>query len=319
MQGFGPLPALRPGPSPHHAKSIPIAVRSIAIYIGFMDFILGTAQLTRDYGLFRHDFEQGTLTRSVDLLTAAAEGGFVAIDTAPVYGDAEEHIGIANVALPVITKLDPKIPVSESLDRSKKFLRRKRLDAVLLHEELILSPAQRRVLLELENRKGEDIVSVGSSVYSVEEFHRANENPQIDIIQLPFNVFDRRFSEDFLSSYLAPNKRVIARSVFLQGVLLSSAPLPAPVAHLQVFVDRFSVLAELCGVSLVDAALGFACSNSLLTAVILGAGSKSEVLDFSGQSGGIPSPCISQSLETLELPPWEFVDPRTWKSSEPVG
>lgn len=76
----------------------------------------------------------------------------------------------------------------------------------------------------IEKLKKEKIIeNFGVSIYQPEDALRFAQDKDIDIIQAPFNVLDKRFVKNkFFEIASKNNKKVFIRSVFLQGLLMMS-------------------------------------------------------------------------------------------------
>ncbi|MFN9460086.1 MAG: aldo/keto reductase [Acidobacteriota bacterium] len=101
------------------------------------EITLGTVELGIDYG-FRGSahYEKPDRSSAENLLRAAAASGITLLDTAPVYGDAEELIGASGVDARVATKIvlpADAAQIAESVDRSLHRLRRPCLDLLQMH------------------------------------------------------------------------------------------------------------------------------------------------------------------------------------------
>ena len=65
------------------------------------------------------------------------------------------------------------------------------------------------------------INKIGVSVYDVDELEEIIDTHQIDIVQLPSNIFDQRFMKSgILARLKSLEVEIHARSTFLQGLLL---------------------------------------------------------------------------------------------------
>ena len=68
-----------------------------------------------------------------------------------------------------------------------------------------------------------EIVKIGVSVYNHSQLQSILDNFDIDLVQLPFNILDRRMIDSsMLATLRSKGTEVHARSVFLQGLLLMS-------------------------------------------------------------------------------------------------
>jgi aryl-alcohol dehydrogenase-like predicted oxidoreductase len=279
-----------------------------------VQLVLGTAQLTRPYGVMEgeggHKPPGGNPEKVLHL---AKNLGFSAIDTAPVYGNAEAEIGNANVNLEIHTKLLQGLGPASSVDQSLSRLRRARVDVVYLHETLSLEREQLRLLLELAGLKGTKVGRIGVSIYDRQEFSLAVSSPLVDVIQVPYNIFDQRFGPQCLSEAKEAGKIVVARSVFLQGVLLADpAALPAPVQHLSTDVARLRSIAHDWRIDPLTIALAFVRANTALSSIIVGAAKQKEMRDIS-QAFAIDVPKeLVEELRKQDWPAWQKTDPRRW-------
>lgn len=280
---------------------------------GVVGLILGTAQLTRSYGVTARASSPSSVESAGSILSGAAALGFSAIDTAPVYGDAELAIGTSGVSLPVHTKLSPGDEPEHSVRESLRRLDRNWVEVVYLHQALVLDQSQRMVIGQLEELKGRSIGRIGVSIYDEEEFDLAVGHPSIDVIQVPYNIFDQRFGPDWVLGASESGKEVVARSTLLQGVLLADpTALPPEVEHLRVALEVLQRTAAQRSLDPLTVALGFARRNSLLSGIIVGAAEESDLLGISRAFlHEIPEELV-QDLRQQSWPTWPATDPRRW-------
>ena len=202
--------------------------------------IVGTAQLVTPYGSVTKTTPP-SLAEAREIVLRAARCRY-GIDTAPGYGQAEAVIGRTlaggdGAEMRVSTKLD----VSAALEtefravvalRAEASVLRSRLALGEVIPDLLLHRAVQRTALggvvwqALQRLKAEGLVGkLGVSVYSPEEALDALDDPNVQIVQLPFNLLDRRWWHAGVVA--AAQKRddlvVHARSVFLQGILVRPA------------------------------------------------------------------------------------------------
>jgi spore coat polysaccharide biosynthesis protein SpsF (cytidylyltransferase family)/aryl-alcohol dehydrogenase-like predicted oxidoreductase len=205
--------------------------------------VLGTAQLGFDYGI-NNESGRPTKTDSFNILSNTVENGSQYIDTANAYGNSESVIGDWlstgwRERVKVITKLSPLTSlndqstkseitqkVDESLYQSLLNLKIDIIDVFMLHRsEHISSHASAIFNRVLYWRSQGKISSLGVSVQSPEELEIVLNYPEIEFIQLPFNILDSRWKESIKKLIQEKDKRVIkvhVRSVFLQGLLLTN-------------------------------------------------------------------------------------------------
>ena len=99
----------------------------------------------------------------------------------------------------------------------------KKIHAVLLHNsELILKKKGNEIYNSLKFAKKIGLISkFGYSIYSFSNLTRLCQKYRPDIIQCPYNIFDRRLVKKNRIKYMKKNKiEIHVRSIFLQGLLL---------------------------------------------------------------------------------------------------
>lgn len=192
---------------------------------------LGTAQLGMPYGIANRNGRPSEET-ATGIIEKAWQEGIHLFDTAGSYGESESVLGrcfqrIGTGLDPmIITKLDPDLdeagPVLESIYRSLKRLKQPSLWALLLHrEEMLDSWDELWLPVFNEARELGLVLSFGVSVYSPERALQALECKDLDLIQLPANVFDRRMSRSGIFNRARDKGiKILIRSVFLQGLAL---------------------------------------------------------------------------------------------------
>lgn len=206
------------------------------------ELIMGSVQIGLPYGAAN---KTGKPSReaALRLVRRAAEAGVRTFDTARAYGDSEERLGEAlAVTRPVrtITKLSPLTDLSErpswqavcaavdaSIEQSRFALQREKLDCVLLHRAAHMTAYDGAVWARLlELRRQGTIGSLGVSVQLAPEALMALASPDVDHMQLPFNILDWRWREAGVIAAIRRRKDVTvhARSIFLQGILAANDP-----------------------------------------------------------------------------------------------
>lgn len=200
-------------------------------------FILGTAQLGIKYGK-TNKTGQPSKEDALEILQYAINNNITSFDTARLYGASEELLGQINKNNPninIITKLDcmkniEKLneteiinEVKNSISLSMKNLNKSILDTLLLHDfnHYLNYKIIWNTILEL--KKINIIKNIGVSIYFPEEFEKALEDDNIDIIQLPFNLLDTRWLQDSIQEKIKKRKNVtiFCRSIFLQGIIIN--------------------------------------------------------------------------------------------------
>ena len=196
-----------------------------------MKLALGTAQFGLSYGVANQN-GQVDLEAGRKIVRMATARGIDTIDTAIAYGESEQRLGEIGVGdFKIITKL-PAIPaecvdisawVSQNLTASLKRMNLSKLDGVLLHQpSQLLERRGQEIYDALTQVKSAGLVNkIGVSIYSPLELDSIIQTFDIDIVQAPLNLIDRRLvTSGWLRQLHERCIEVHIRSVFLQGLLL---------------------------------------------------------------------------------------------------
>lgn len=283
------------------------------------DLVLGTAQFGSAYGI------SNTVGRISDeqvaqMLEDASSVGIQTFDTSINYGDAQKRLGFCAQQVQInkpkfITKFSlPEGTVSDEIySKSLRELKTDSLEGLLFHSPDDLYHKQVRNAVEIIlNAKDQRLIShAGVSIYNIVELEQAlNVFPELDLIQLPANIFDLELLEHPLVTELAENGvQIHVRSMFLQGLILSNVsqddeyfrPLRADLLRLDQFANEH-------GVERIHLALGVIKSHQSVHSAIVGATSSQEIFEISDVWENIPH--ISQ-YPKFEIKK-ELLDPRNW-------
>ena len=197
--------------------------------------VLGTAQLGMNYGIANIN---GKPAKQLvfKIIETAWKNGINCFDTAQGYGASENFLGEALKQLGVssgakiISKLSPpldptnKEDIKWTIDNSIRCLGIDQLWCMKLHRGDWLDywdEGLSKILL-FAREKGL-IRYLGVSVYDVEEARRALQHPDIQVVQIPCNLWDQSMlDEEIFSLAEKMGKICFVRSIYLQGLLLMS-------------------------------------------------------------------------------------------------
>jgi aryl-alcohol dehydrogenase-like predicted oxidoreductase len=244
---------------------------------------LGTVQWGMDYGIANVSGRPSPpeVARMLDRATVA---GVSLLDTAATYGQAECVLGeaLASQRFSIVTKTSAGSSCEPSVDAMRdvfvRSLRRLGCESVyglLVHDVAHLldgefSRALWRMLLALKDEG--QVEKIGVSVYTPEQLTQVLEAFPIDVVQLPYSVYDRRFEvSGALDRLLRAGVEVHVRSAFLQGLLLMQADvLSDHFASISAHHARFVAHCDDAGWTQAQAALGFCLSHPCIDRVIVG-------------------------------------------------
>ena len=264
---------------------------------------LGTVQFGIPYGISN---QQGkvSLDAATEILNYAHIAGINTLDTAIAYGDSENCLGGIGVKdWQVISKL-PEIPIAtndvsswvrESVNGSLQRLRTPCLYGLLLHRpQQLLSDKGQEIYNALNLLKKEGLVDkIGISIYSPTELEELCNRFSFDLIQAPFNIFDRSLKQSgWLSRLKLAGVEVHVRSIFLQGLLLMNpANRPAYFNRWQPIWIEWEQWLYTNNLTALQACLSFVLSNPDIDRVVVGVD------------------CLSQLQEILAATTIEVVKP----------
>ena len=199
----------------------------------YKKFIIGTAQWGLDYGISNKNGKTGT-DEITNILNTANKYEINTLDTASAYGDAEKVIGeLATDNSRIITKIgignqdrssrQSKDDIRNKVKQSYVDLGGKILEGVLIHDPNNLEGyKQSEGWNTLRQMKEEGYMKkIGISVYNPSQAETLAKIYKPDIIQIPFNAFDKKAAElGTLKRLKDEGIEIHARSIFLQGLLL---------------------------------------------------------------------------------------------------
>lgn len=236
---------------------------------------LGTVQLGLDYGI-ANDKGKPTQDLANGIIQYIHSQGINCLDTAQAYGTSEEVVGIATSGLSninIVSKVKSDVfkeQLFESLDESLKKLYKKHLYALLLHDSKLLYHWSDEDSQQVKRLKNNALIKYfGVSIYSSEDFSLAIENDDIDVIQIPYNLFDQRaLNEKWFEKAQKSNKLIFIRSVFLQGLLLMDADQAQKrVEGTGTLIEKIDTLCHQLNLSKQELLLSFVlstCKNSIM-------------------------------------------------------
>ena len=280
--------------------------------------VLGGAQLGLPYGILNGG---ETLNREevARILDTAVGHGIDSIDTAIAYGQSESVIGeTAQNRFNIISKLPP-LPsevsnVSEwvhmQVDASLARLNCKSLDALLLHRpQDLVEQHGAELYAAINSLKIKKIIQrFGISIYAPDELDGIIGKFDIDVVQAPLNVFDRRIL-GVIDQLTARNIEVHVRSVFLQGVLIASPKdRPQRFQPWSEHFSRFDTWVHSTGVSAMACCLAFALQQPGVAKLVIGTTSAESLTEI---MNSVPNIHLEVPAD-LQSSSEQLIDPRVW-------
>jgi aryl-alcohol dehydrogenase-like predicted oxidoreductase len=194
---------------------------------------IGTANFGMQYGVAN---SQGKLSKNsvAEILGLAKSLGVTCLDTANAYGESQKVLGEFGVRdWRVFSKIssiprdceDVRSFVRAEIDLILTSLNLSEFDTVLVHNPKdLMGNVSEIVYEELQKAKSRgQVEKIGVSIYDPSDLESITSRFQLDVVQAPINVFDSRLQDSgWLDRLVSMGVEVHARSVFLQGVLLSA-------------------------------------------------------------------------------------------------
>lgn len=254
--------------------------------------VLGSVQLSLAYAAANGTAEPSAGS-ALNLIQRAIESGIAAFETARPYGDSADRIGEAlqgHKAARTVTNLSPlaelspsapredvRAAVDRSISESMIALKRGRLDCLLLHRAAHMTAFEGAVWERLiELLEDGTVLSLGVSVQSPAEAMAALDNPDVQHLQLPFNVLDWRWRQSTVIDRIRarPHLTIHAHSVFLHGLLTSSDesiwPQVDGVAPMDTIALIAALVREFGRESAADLCLAFVRGQDWIDGVVVG-------------------------------------------------
>ena len=284
---------------------------------------LGTVQFGTDYGI-----NSGVKVQPDEvsrIINYSRNNGINLLDTAQLYGSSEKVLGDSNTQdYNVVTKTRgfDKEDINESianfvisdLNQSLRLLKRNSIYALLVHHgEDLLRPGGEMIFNKLQILKNKGLVSkIGVSAYIDNQLINIIDSFDIDIIQLPMNILDRRLIDNgLLNKIYSKGIEIHTRSIFLQGLLLMD-----PKKRPKMF-DKWSRLWKIWDewlfdnkLSALEATLRYMISLPEISRVLVGVDNKDQLQNIiKALEGNIPT--IPKELSTNDP---DLLNPGNWSN-----
>lgn len=283
---------------------------------------LGSVQFGTPYGIANKENITPALSDVSFILETARASGITVIDTAINYGESERLLGeLGMQGFNVVTKL-PSLrgaglhdwrSMVEQIKGSVNRLGLSKLHAVLLHDQYDLTEVWGsevyRALVEIKNSGLADLIGV--SIYDPNILPEIIPKYDIDIVQAPLNLVDRRIIDPkFIELLQKANIKLHTRSCFLQGLLLMDISDIPP--RFGSWLEIFRLFDSWCigsGISKVEACLHFVLSFPIVETLIVGVQETSQFLEIIKVCETLPKSRGYPEIASLDL---ELIDPSKW-------
>lgn len=282
--------------------------------------VLGTAQLDKNYGI-KKKRKKISLKEMRDIINYAKNKNINFLDTASSYKNSEKILNkVALEGFNVIGKIE-KIRdhknifnlMKKKVTEASKKLKINSFYAYLIHDEEDLYSQKGQEIFDslLKIKKKGLIKKIGISIYNFKDLPKIVNKFNLDIIQLPYNLFDRRLENKKLLKLLKKkNIEVHVRSVFLQGLLLNQInSIPKKFYKLKKELIKLENYSKKSKISKLEICTNFVFCKNYIDKVIIGLEKKEnleEILNISHKYK-------IKNIPNFKISNKKLIDPRNWK------
>ncbi|MBS83169.1 MAG: hypothetical protein CMD65_03445 [Gammaproteobacteria bacterium] len=282
-----------------------------------------------DYGIANKSgqLNQHEIDRIVSFST---KNDILYFDTAQSYGNSEIVLGNAikklndKSNLKVISKVVPNInynlkKVISSIDESLKKLKINSLYALLAHRINDLThPSFSKAINYLKEEQ--KIYKSGVSVYTPEEAQIALNNSQVQILQIPLNIFDRRWLDNkIIEQAKQKNIQLFFRSIFLQGLIfLNEVDLETRKMNwAKPYINQFNELLKTSSLSYIELTFNLLSNFSSDSVIIVGIDNYDQIKENYNylKNSKINKNLSEKWWSELPLFPEKLLNPNLWKNN----
>ncbi len=233
--------------------------------------ILGGAQLNSNYGItnFKNRYQSKVETKKI--IKILKDNNIYHIDGAESYKIFEnnkfDYLEGSTIDTKVLLRdisnyKNLKLKMKKYLDKNIQ------VDTLFIHDgDNILKKSESNKLDILYKLKKKKIIkNIGISIYNFKILKEIILRLDIDVIQVPYNIVDRRL-EKFQKLLLKKNIKIYIRSIFLQGSLLKKVD---KIRELSSIYQKIRIFSKKNKQSNFDVCLNFVLNNDLVDKIIVG-------------------------------------------------
>jgi aryl-alcohol dehydrogenase-like predicted oxidoreductase len=286
-----------------------------------MKLTLGTVQFGLNYGI-NNSRGKPSLENAFAILARAYQLGIDELDTADAYGNSTEVISAYLARYPeqkfkIMSKFigEGEITYQEAFESSCKKLGLNFLDGYYFHRFQDFKTFSDFDYIHKLKSNGR-LSKFAVSLYSLEELEIAIHSKEVDLIQLPFNIFDRSEEKiNLLKTAKEKNKLIYIRSAFLQGLFFKDVNnLPTKLAPLREALVKLHHLVDIYNVSMENLCLRFAVDQDYVEKVIVGVDSVAQLENnVRSLEGDLPEELVKEVLKIkIDYP--ALLNPASWNN-----
>jgi len=283
--------------------------------------LFGTANFTAGYGVLKsRGYNDEKVSQMFKILK---KNKIQDIDTAISYKNVDKKLGKINLNFFKIYSKLPKTPnevknidlwIKRQIQTSLKKIKIKSFEGIFLHfPEDLLNKKKNEIfnsLLDLKKKK--KIKKIGLSLYDLDIMKNLDKNFKIDMIQVPYNIFDRsKKKRRYLKILMNKKIEIYARSIFLQGILLkNSKSLPRYFNRWRKKFNDFENWCDKNKILKVNACINTILKDKLFNKIIISVSNMSQLNQILDSFKNKRLKKIPNRFQTCDK---KLIDPRLWK------
>ena len=191
--------------------------------------ILGSANFTQKYGVDQIKIKNYDIK---NILNLAKKNNIYKIDTAEAYLKDKKIFKNINKKFKFLSKIVPNDKWTSlefcqmKLEEHFKNLNNNKVQTLLVHgAEILLTKNGKKIFRNLEDlKKRKYFQKIGLSIYDTECLNYVISNFNIDVVQCPYNILDKRIlTTGWFDKLKNLGVETHIRSIFLQGLLVNKS------------------------------------------------------------------------------------------------
>ena len=286
--------------------------------------ILGTVQFGLRYGI-NNTIGKLTEDQVFELLETAYDLGVRTLDTAEAYGNA--HSVISNFhkqskkRFNIISKysssnFDYPIDLVERIQVHCSNFNINYLEGYMFHSYNDFKMNINNNPNVLDNIKNSGLVKkIGVSAYSNNEIEDLLNFKNINLIQLPFNLFDNEYQrKEILEKAKKRNIEIHTRSVFLQGLFFKDInTLTNCLLPLKNNLSKLSLILKNYNISMDSLALNYPLNKTYVDKVLIGVDSLEQLKNNIKATENDFDKSIYEKIDCIQIKNTKLLNPSNWK------
>ena len=287
--------------------------------------ILGTVQFGLDYGI-NNTIGKLSEDQVFELLENAYDLGVRTLDTAEAYGNA--HSIISNFhkqskkRFNIISKysssnFDYPIDLVERIQVHCSNFNVNYLEGYMFHSYDDFKMNINNDPNVLDNIKNSGLVKkIGVSVYANDEIEELLNYKNIDLIQLPFNLFDNEYQrKEILEKAKKRNIEIHTRSAFLQGLFFKDInTLTNCLLPLKNNLRELSFIVKNNNIAMESLALNYPLNKSYIDKVLIGVDSLEQLKNNIKATENIFDKSTYKKIDCIQIENTKLLNPSNWKT-----